>query len=215
MPFEQLEAALLPALLAPAEELADEARRVLKTIGGRQELSILTGNDCVLHLQQGERAWLIDDGLIDPEDRRRGAIVSNLPAGSIYSTVLESETRGCLWLPKAGEAKDVTLHFQEGRIVDIQAAIGAEELKACLFRHTGEPGRVSHIGIGLNPYLRQPVGWDIPVDEHVYGYMFIALGENRYMGGVNESSLNVDFMISGATFMAGDRAIVYEGEFTK
>jgi leucyl aminopeptidase (aminopeptidase T) len=69
---------------------------------------------------------------------------------------------------------------------------------------------VSYIGIGLNPYLHEPIGWTL-VDEHVHGYVFIAFGENRYMGGRNASSLNVDFALPGTTFMVGEQVVVSEG----
>jgi len=32
-------------------------------------------------------------------------------------------------------------------------------------QHTGEPRCISHIGIGLNPYLKRMIGWPL-VDEH-------------------------------------------------
>ena len=43
------------------------------------------------------------------------------------------------------------------------------------------------------------------------GTLFLALGENRYMGGQNEASLNVDYTIPDATILAGDRVIVDTG----
>jgi leucyl aminopeptidase (aminopeptidase T) len=214
VPVETLEAQLLPALTASAAELLAEIHKALEAVGGRRELVLRTGDGCELRLHQGDRHWLSDDGVIDKEDRRRGAIVSNLPAGSIYTTVVESETQGCLRLPQALEARDVTFQFEGGRIVEIQAASGAEALRAWLSGHSGEPGRVSHIGIGLNPYLRRPTGWNVVVDEHVHGSLFLALGENRYMGGQNESSLNYDFAIHGATLLAGGKAVVREGELS-
>ena len=44
--------------------------------------------------------------------------------------------------------------------------------------------------------------------------MFIAFGENRYMGGQNESSLNVDYIVPEPTIISGDRAIVEAGRLT-
>ncbi|MEZ4523028.1 MAG: hypothetical protein R3A46_15530 [Thermomicrobiales bacterium] len=47
---------------------------------------------------------------------------------------------------------------------------------------------ISHTGIGLNPALHTEVDW-VLVDEHRHGSLFIAFGENRYLGGQNASSL--------------------------
>lgn len=110
-----------------------------------------------------------------------------------------------------GELIDVEFHFTAGRIVDIEAASGADLLDRELDSHTGEPRRVSHMGLGLNPYLDRPTGWTM-VDEHIHGSLFIALGENRYMGGQNESSLNVDYALAGVTFKVDGQIIVSEGK---
>jgi leucyl aminopeptidase (aminopeptidase T) len=97
------------------------------------------------------------------------------------------------------------------RIVAIEAAHGADALARWLDGHTGEPRRVSHIGVGLNPHLRTPIGWTL-VDEHIAGVLFLALGENRYMGGQNASSLNHDFALFDASLWVDDFLVVSKGE---
>ena len=211
--YEKFEDVLLPALGASVEELQYEIRRVLAKTGTGRAITIHSGENHVLHLEHGDRIWLSDDGYIDETDRKQGAIVSNLPAGSIYTTVIEDKTHGSLWLPRAGEATDVVVHFSAGRIIDIEAGSGAELLASELDSHTGEPRRVSHIGVGLNPYLNSPTGWTI-IDEHIHGYLFMALGENRYMGGQNASSLNVDYALANATLQVDDQTIVSKGKVT-
>jgi leucyl aminopeptidase (aminopeptidase T) len=208
--LETLEAILLPALQAGEGELQEQIRPVLAAVEGGQRVTIRSGGDCVLRLQHGDRPWFWDDGHIDPADSKRAVGGCNLPAGSVYTTVLESETEGRLWLPQAGGAREVVLHFAGGRIERIEAAAGVEGLRALFDEHTGEPRRVSHVGLGLNPYLQQPIGWPL-VDVHVRGCLLICLGENRYMGGQNASSLNVDFAIPGATLQVDGRTIVSEG----
>ena len=49
------------------------------------------------------------------------------------------------------------------------------------------------------------------MDEHIHGGLLISLGENRYMGGQNESSLNVDYAIPQATLLVDGQPIVQEG----
>jgi leucyl aminopeptidase (aminopeptidase T) len=208
---EKLEEILLPALEASVKELQVEIERVLNKVNDCQAIIIHSGTDHVLHLVHGDRIWLMDDGCIDEADRRQGAIVSNLPAGSVYTTIEEDKTHGSIWLPKAGEATDVVFHFSAGRIVDIEASRGADLLVSELDSHVGETRRVSHIGLGLNPYLHHPTGWTI-VDEHIHGHLFIALGENRYMGGQNESSLNVDYALAGATLLVNEQLIISRGK---
>lgn len=208
--LDELEALLLPALAAGAAELRQAIAPVLAVVQAERRLTIISGPGYELRLDRGERIWLCDDGQVDAEDVQRGAIASNLPSGSIYTTVLESETEGRLWLPQAGPAREATLYFEQGRLVQIEAAGGAEALNAWLDSHSGEPRRISHIGLGLNPYLTWPIGW-LLVDRMVPGHLFIALGENRYMGGQNISSLNEDYDIPAATLIAGSQVVVERG----
>ena len=175
-------------------------------------LVLRTGDQHELHLRRNGRVWLADDGYIDPSDIAKGAIVSNLPAGSIYTTVIEDATHGTLYLPQVGNARDVVFHFQGGRAAVIEAASGAQELNTYFDAHDGESRRISHIGIGLNPFLQKHIGWTI-VDEHIIGSLFIAFGENRYMGGQNASALNVDFELAGATLFADTRPLMLQGMF--
>lgn len=210
MTLDALEAHVMPALLLDVHASRTLIARAQEAIAG-SHIAISTGDGCELHLQQGDRHWHGDDGVIDDADRRRQTIVSNLPAGSVYTTVMEELTHGALFLPKAPGATNVTLHFDAGRIVDIEAAEGAGALAAWLDRHSGEPRRVSHIGVGLNRHLRSPIGWTL-VDEHIGGALFLTLGENRYMGGQNASSLNHDFALVGASLAVDGRAIVRAGK---
>lgn len=207
---EALESLLLPALAVGINALQERIGQMLHQLQGGAVLTVYSG-ESILTLKLANRPWLSDDGHIDDADRARGAIVSNLPAGSVYTTVDESQTSGALWLPQAGPAQDVTLTFANGRIAHIDAAAGAAELSALFDQHSGEPRRIGHIGIGLNPKLRRPIGWTL-VDEHVPGHLFISFGENRYMGGANASSLNVDFALPGATLRVDGRSLIVEGK---
>lgn len=205
MPLDELEAMLLPALAVSSDALRAEIGRALAAVGDARELTIRTGEDCELRLSLGTRAWLDDAGAILPGDRERGAHVANLPAGSIYTTVLEGETRGCLHLAR----EQVTLRFEAGLIAAVEGD-GAEAMRAMLDQYDEGARRISHVGIGLNPALRRAIGWTL-VDEHVHGNLFLALGENRYLGGENASSLNIDYALPAASLLAGTRLVVDSG----
>ncbi|MFN8443748.1 MAG: aminopeptidase [Caldilineaceae bacterium] len=213
MPLRQLEDHLLAACLFSGSESQMLIEQVRTMLAGNH-IVIGTGNGYELHLDHGARYWHGDDGVIDEADRQRKTIVSNLPAASVYTTVLEDQTHGTLYLPQVGEATQVLFHFEAGRITNIEAANGAEQIAAWLDSYSGETRRISHIGIGLNPHLQQPIGWTI-VDEHVVGSLFLALGENRYMGGQNESSLNHDFALHGASLSVDGRMIVRKGNLDR
>lgn len=212
MSLDALEDLVVPALMARPSELQHEVERVLSALEGARALTVRSHGGYVLQLEPGGRRWLSDTGVMPAAETLPPGTqaVLNLPAGAVYSTVVEAAASGALWLPAAGEARDVTLRFEHGRVAEVEAAHGAAELDSMFDSHTGEPRRISHLGIGLNLYLQRPVGWTL-VDEHCHGALLIAFGENRYLGGENASSLNVDFAIPNADLLADGRAIVVEG----
>lgn len=210
MSVQEMEALLRPALAVSVSELRAELAKLGRTTLESSNLTIVTGENCVLHLRREGRPWHVDDGIIDSVDQRNGGHVANLPAGALYTTVLEDATEGDLWLDHAGPARDVHLHFERGRVTSIEAGEGAAELEALFDDESGESRRISHVGMGFNPHLQRPIGW-VLVDEHVHGALIVAFGENRYLGGQNASSLNIDFCSMEATIRADGRTIVERG----
>lgn len=206
---DELETVLLPALEVPAAVLRAEIDRVLRAVDGTRTLTLRTGHH-ELTMERGDRPWLADDGVIDDADVARGAIVSNLPAGSLYTTVLEDSVEGELSVPRMGSARGVLLRMSGGRVVDIEADTGADDVRALFDRHSGEPRRISHLGIGLNPALTRSVG-SVLVDEHLHGMGFVAFGDNTYLGGQNGSSLNVDYLLPQVTVLVDGREVVRDG----
>jgi leucyl aminopeptidase (aminopeptidase T) len=121
---------------------------------------------------------------------RAGATVSNLPAGSVYWTVVEESTRGDVRLTNGS-----VLGFDaEGRVTEGP--------------YTGE--RISHLGIATNSAVGRTTGWTF-VDQHRAGTVFLALGENRYMGGHNSSAINVDLLPAEPTLLADGSVVVDRG----
>jgi len=206
-----LEDSVLPALLATPQELTQEIDRVLGRLRPAHTLTIRSAAGD-LHLTLAARPWLRDAGALPATGVSPDGVqpVNNLPAGTVYTTVLEEATYGSIAVPRVADAHDVTLHFVGGRVVAIDAAEGQADFEALFAHHSGEPRRVSHVGLGLNPQLRRDVGWTL-VDEHRHGNLLLALGENRYLGGANHSSLNLDCALPTATLRADNHVLVDNG----
>lgn len=207
MSLESLEGLLREAIAPTLFDLQDNIARAQSRLEDARELVIRTGGRHELRLARGERPILNDDGYIDDLDRERGAAVSRLPAGAVYFTVCEDQTAGSLYLPAVGDARDVVFHFEHGRAARIEAASGADALNAFFDAHTGEARRIGRIALGLNPRLRQPIGWPT-VDEYARGAVVVGFGENRQWGGQNASSLNESFIAPEAEIAADGRRIV-------
>ncbi len=187
--LRELEARVLPGLLMSSAELRDGVAALVSALEATSTIAVTTAVG-TLTVDRGRRPLMIDDGVIDDADIECGAVVSNLPAGSLYWTVIEDATRGEVTL-----VDGTVLRFDDGgRVVDGE--------------YVGE--RVSHLGIANNPLVTGTIGWTI-VDEHRPGAVFLALGENRYMGGDNESAINVDLMPAAPTVVVGGITLVDDG----
>ena len=185
----ELEARVLPAVLMSAASLSDRVASLVTLLEATSAIEVVTDAG-TLTVERGERPLMVDDGMVDGDDLECGAVVSNLPAGSLYWTVIEDATRG-----DVGLADGTVLRFDHsGRVTDGP--------------YVGE--RVSHLGIAVNPLVTGTIGWTI-VDEHRSGAVFLALGENRYMGGDNESPINVDLMPASPTVVVNGSVLVEDG----
>ncbi len=207
---EDLELRMMPALLVDPAVLVAASEQVQSALATAKTITITSGPGYELRLERGERPWLRDAGRLETTGGTAGAIVSNVPAGLLYTTIVEESAEGDLFLPVAGPARAAHLQFHNGRLTRLEAASGGEQLAALFAQHSGEAGRIGAIGIGLNPHLRQPIGWPL-VDRHIQGAISISLGENRYLGGANVSSLAIDFATTAASLRADDQVIVDGG----
>ena len=144
------------------------------------------------------------------DGRLRGSLVLNLPYGSLSFTVPEDSVEGTICFDRWRDVRDLVVTFDGGRISDISAANSPEAFADFVGTHSGDRDRISHIGIGVNPGIERPTGLTT-IDEIKSGMVFVAFGENRFMGGKNESTLNIDLVCSGATVLCDERHLVREG----
>ena len=189
MSLESLDAHVLHAIDVGPDTLLAEIEPVVRALGAAAVIELQTPG-CALGMTRRQRPLLIDDGVVDADDMRVGATVSNLPGGSVYWTVVEESTRGDVRLTNGS-----VLRFDaDGRVTEGPYA--------------GE--RISHLGVATNSAVGRTTGWTI-VDEHRAGAVFLALGENRYMGGRNSSAINVDLLPSEPTLLADGCVVVERG----
>ena len=187
-------------------EMDRRVRTVKQIIENGSVLDMRTPNGGRLKCRLGGRPVFENDG-------RLNSLVLNLPFGAISFTVPEATVQGSICIERWRNVHDLTLTFVDGRISGISAANSQKSFTDFIGTHSGHRDRISHIGIGLNPGIHAPTG-NIGVDECKSGMLFFALGENRYLGGKNESTLNTDLTCPGATVLVGSRCIVRDGRLT-
>jgi len=146
------------------------------------------------------RPALIDDGIIDNADMRRGDVGLNIPSGEAFMAPLEHSANGRIFfdyvnIPGFGHIKKgLWLTFKNGKVVKYETdKKGKKIFKKFLDSNTGEKDRIAELGIGTNRAARF-IG-TIIVDEKIYGTIHIAIGTN--MGayhGKNKASSHLDMI---------------------
>jgi leucyl aminopeptidase (aminopeptidase T) len=128
------------------------------------------------------------------------------------SVIAADSANGTVRIPQLAEARDVVLTFTSGTsgVVTSAEGTGAASVVPWLAQFDPDARRISHVGIGLNPACGRDTGWTI-LDEHRAGAIFLSLGENRYMGGMNVSTLNHDVVLDTASLRCGGTQVVVDG----
>ena len=195
------------AIKAAVSADIDEIRALLgiakKIIDNGRVLEIRTRNHGCMRCELGRPLYWSDG-------RLNRSLVLNLPYGSLSFTVPEDSVEGTICFDRWRDVRDLVVAFEGGRISDLSAANSPEAFADFVGRHSGDRDRISHIGIGVNPGIKHPTGLTT-IDECMSGMVFVAFGENRFMGGQNESTLNIDLVCSGATVLCDSRCLVREG----
>jgi leucyl aminopeptidase (aminopeptidase T) len=137
----------------------------------------------------------------------------DVPGGEVYVAPIETSANGTLVIDEHKEhgLKRIKLLFAEGRIAEFRAEKGCDIFKRLLKNAEGDKDRIAEFGIGTN-YGVKPVGWSV-YDEKALGTAHIAIGNNIHLGGVNEASIHVDFVLDKPTVKVDDKVVMRRGRF--
>jgi aminopeptidase len=165
--------------------LSAELEARARELGAVSELRIV-GPDTDLRLGVEGRSWLAADGRF------------NMPDGEVFTSPVENATEGIIRFTfpavyHGREVEDVRLRFEEGRVVEAEAARGDDYLGSLLDMDAG--ARVlGEVAFGLN-YEIDRFTRNILFDEKIGGTMHLALGSGfPQTGGRNTSGLHWDMI---------------------
>jgi aminopeptidase len=165
--------------------VAGELRARAEELGGVRELRIV-GEDTDLTVAVEGRTWRAAHGL------------QNMPDGEVYTSPVETGVNGTIWFGfpavfEGREIDDLRLRFENGRVVDAEAAGGLGYFEALLEMDDGARG-IGEVAFGLN-YEIDRFTRNILFDEKIGGTMHLALGMAfEDLGGRNRSSLHLDLI---------------------
>jgi aminopeptidase len=142
--------------------------------------------------------------------------LSNLPAGEICLAPLEDQADGTVVFDLAfwdgRRVEDLEVRFERGVVTPVRAAREFEFFTGILAASDAGAHVIGELGIGLNPAVGEPCGYTL-TDEKILGTVHLALGDNRMLGGVNDSTLHWDMMILRPTVEVDGRPLLDDGEW--
>ena len=174
-----------PDPVAAWRELSDRQAKLVERLSEAREIRIeADGTD--LRLRVEGRTWINSDG-------RR-----NMPSGEVFTGPLEDSANGTIRFtipssPRGVLVEDVTVTFENGKVVSATAARGQDYLDAAL---ATDPGALflGELGIGTNAGIDRATG-SILLDEKMAGTVHLALGRSYpETGGLNVSALHWDLI---------------------
>ena len=144
----------------------------------------------------------------------------NFPDGEVFTSPIEDSINGMITFTfpaiyQGKEVENVTLYFEDGKIVRHSASKNEEFLGTVLDTDTGSR-MVGEIAIGTNYGIKQFTK-NMLFDEKIGGTVHMAVGASLpEAGGVNESSIHWDMicdMRSSGQIFADGKLIYEKGEF--
>jgi leucyl aminopeptidase (aminopeptidase T) len=140
---------------------------------------------------------------------------SNLPAGESYIAPIEGKASGTLvidgMMAGIGILKEpIVAMVSEGRFVNISGGEEALKLKQIISAADENAGSIAELGIGTN--RQATLMGAILVDEKVFGTVHVAIGNNAFMGGVQNSKIHLDGVILKPTLILDGKVVIDKGE---
>ncbi len=194
-------------------ELSGVGRRLEPVLGGTGTVRVTAPNGTNLTFRLGGRTPHVSDGILDEEDIKRGSLGVGLPAGTIDVSVVEDSAEGTVIFdvpaPQVGVLiREMKWVFKNGKLVEITASANEKAIRGLYEGASGDKDRLGGLSIGLNPkaktgYLENA----IPL-----GAVTLFIGDNRELGGKNESDWGFPGTLSNATLTIDGKSVVKEGK---
>ena len=158
----------------------------------------------------------LNDGIIDEEDVQNGAYSIAIPAGELAVAMSEDSAEGLFvsnvrqpWLGRWVEG--VEWRFKNGRIKEFNAKNNLSALKFEYEASKGQNDRIGVLYLGLN--TKAVCGQMFSLNKIASGAISIGIGNNKGLGGANESEFEFFATVSDGTLILDGQTIINNGKY--
>ncbi len=195
-------------------KMAQLGRKVAYALEGGKQIEVTTNQGTKLKLEIGSHPVHIDDGILDEEDLEKGLFNTAIPTGLVVTAPLPASAEGTVYfdMPRAQKGrliKGLKWEFQSGRVVKASAEKYPEAFLDIYNNATGDKDIIASFAIGINPESR-PIGFQS--DEFGLGIVSVGIGENRFIGGNNNSDYGFTNSLAKATVRVDGKNVVEKGK---
>ncbi len=198
-------------------QLQQRGEELRKAVAGGKEVRITAPNGTDLRTRIAGRPVNLSDGIISPEDQRRGGNATSvwLPAGDVYLVPVPGTAEGVLvadqYFFQGERIEGLRLEFKGGKLASMTAKSGLEPLKQQYESAGRGKDIVGVLNLGFNPGLKLPA--DKPV--HAWsreGMVTVGLGNNIWAGGDNDVGFAIAPYLPAATVAVDSRIVIKDGK---
>jgi len=213
--FEEWKKAVNSALMMDLKRITAKGKAFAATLARAHIVHLTAPNGTDLKFELAKRPVHIDDGIIDEQDIRNKSLDAQLPAGSVYTTIVETSGEGKIIFDRPLQSmglnvQDIEWKFNDGKLTSMKAKKNLELLSKQFGEASGNKDRIGFIQIGLNPKAE----YGYLMDHVVEGAIQIGIGDNEYIGGKNTSTFGMAATMSKATLEIDGKTIIRNGRLT-
>ena len=202
------------ALRADYSRIAATGRKLRELLDGTShEVHITSKNGTDLKFRLAARKCMVDDGILDDEDLSAGTFQTTLPAGSVYVAPDETSANGTvvfdLPIPQRGRLiRGLSWSFENGQVRRFVAEKNGDMIIPLWEKSSGDKSKFGVFGLGINHaakagYLDNTI---------VHGAVTLGIGDNKLIGGRNESTFGFQGTLQRSTVMINGRPAISEGK---
>ncbi|HVP40442.1 MAG TPA: aminopeptidase [Candidatus Krumholzibacteriaceae bacterium] len=205
-------AAVNAALKQDLKKLKERGHHFAAVLDKAHKVHLTAPNGTDLIFELDRRPVHVDDGIIDKEDIEKKSLDTQLPAGSILTTIPETSGSGKVVFDRPLQimglnVEGIAWEFKDGKVTSMKAKKNAEAISKQFDAASGDKDRIGWLQIGLNTEAK----YGYLMDHIVEGAVQIGVGDNEYIGGKNTSSFGMPATLSKATLEIDGKTIIKNG----
>jgi leucyl aminopeptidase (aminopeptidase T) len=213
--FEKWKKAINNALTMDLKKIAKAGRDIAAILEKAHTAHLTALNGTNLTFELGKRPVHVDDGIIDKKDIANKSLDTQLPAGSVLTTLIETSGDGKVIFDRPLQQMGFNIsgmrwQFNKGKLTSMKAKKNLEPISKQFEKASGDKDKISDLQIGLNPKAE----YGYLTDYVVEGAIQIGIGDNEYMGGKNRSSFSIAATLSKATLKIDGTTIIKNGRIS-